>query len=374
MRLFASFIAEGLAMGDRVIYTYPDEEAAIVQKALQLNGIDVARYLEKGSLILKPHSKAYLRTGGELDKQGTIKLWTDLARETHRRGYRHWRELIDRGDLSFYNDWLSDFLDFINDPAWDQYDLGFPVIGKFLIELDAIKKTLDNRDAVEEFVRGFAKYMSAATVLIDMVEYADVFSKKINANHSLIEDKLTLMEFDPTTRYEDAVLDFINESMVNVKPVVVFTRKSSQLVSIARDHASITLCYLSIQPNSLTQDSDRNVRTLSLRDTSLILDTTTKLVQGSQGKRISLVFDGLSDMIIAGGLEKTYAFLFSLGELLAASKVTGLFLLNPLAHDEKQVSVIRNFFAVHLTHVKSYLRLVKASEHPQARSPTQVTI
>ena len=32
MKVFSSFIREGLENGDRVLYTYPDEESAIVRK------------------------------------------------------------------------------------------------------------------------------------------------------------------------------------------------------------------------------------------------------------------------------------------------------------------------------------------------------
>jgi hypothetical protein len=59
------------------------------------------------------------------------------------------------------------------------------------------------------------------------------------------------------------------------------------------------------------------------------------------------------------GQEKSFIFLRHALDMLSSEKITGLFLLNTSAHDQKTVSVLRSLFHNQLAYRKEGLQAVK---------------
>lgn len=84
-----------------------------------------------------------------------------------------------------------------------------------------------------------------------------------------------------------------------------------------------------------------------------------RLSKEKSDTKVNLVIDNLSDLILSMGFERTYSFLRYALDMLTSTETTGLFLMNPIAHETKIVSSIRNLFGWQLYYGEEGLRVVK---------------
>ena len=87
-------------------------------------------------------------------------------------------------------------------------------------------------------------------------------------------------------------------------------------------------------------------------DTSVLLDVTAKTLQSEAGKRkLLLIFDSVSDLLVSIGFEKSYGFLKAEKEMLAKEpNATALFVVKRNAQDERVGSMIKSLYAHHLSY------------------------
>lgn len=344
MDLFASFVWEGLFGGEKVIYIYPDEEDYIVREKLMQYGIDVGKHLEEGSLLLIPVSKAYL-TNDIFNVDKALRFWTELKADTQKNGYKHERHLIDLGDLSFIKGQEEKYFQFLREEARMQ------LLDPFIVELRAINRENLSQHLINEFKMYTARF-------VDLFKLANVFSKALGLSHGELVGRKILFEFDPASRYEKTVQDFVTEALTNVEQVTVFTRRGSALHQSMSQQKTIKFFCLT-QQVSVPRELSENEILLPSNDISLMLDVIDKALKANPHDMINVIFDSLSDLVLSIGFEKTYHFTKYATEMLALSRVTGLFLLNASAHDSEVVHSLRSLFDNQILFGKKGIQTVK---------------
>jgi len=361
MKVFSLFIHEGLENGDRVFYTYPDDERASVREKLTQNGVDVEKCESNGSLILRSVSEHYL-TGGEFDKKRIIRKELELRDEAQRMGYKHFRDLDDVGDLSFLNGQWQTFMDY-----WDDGDWGIPpgsglgvLYEPFIMELTAVNVEGMSEEAVRSVLNAFSGGKHSPARLIDFLEYTHAFSKRIGVSHGGLLDRRLLLEFDPTSDYESVVEDFAKEALANLEPLYVFTRSVSSVRESLAGQRSIRFVLLSASA-AISKSISGNEIILPADDTPLILDSLREILRRYDDENVFLVFDNLSELIMCVGFDKAYKFFMCVVEMVSSKRTTALFLLNKSAHEPQMTSQIRGLFNNILVYEKSRLEIIKNS-------------
>jgi hypothetical protein len=353
MDLFASFVWEGLFGGERVIYIYPDEEDYIVRAKLRQYGIDVGKHLEEGSLLLIPVSKAYLSNGiFNIDK--ALRFWSELKADTMKNGYKYERHLIDLGDLGFIKGQEEKYFRFLREEARMQ------LLDPYIIELRAINRENLSQRLINEFKMYTARF-------VDLFKRANVFSKALGLSHSDLIGRKILFEFDPASRYEKTIQNFVTEALTNVEQVTVFTRRGSALHASLSQQKTIKFFCLT-QQVSVPRELSENEILLPSNDISLMLDVMDKTLKANPHDIINVIFDNLSDLVLSIGFEKTYHFTKYATEILASSGVTALFLLNASAHDSEVVHSLRSLFDNQICFGKEGIQTVKL---PKAEAETK---
>ena len=157
------------------------------------------------------------------------------------------------------------------------------------------------------------------------------FSRQLGVEHNKLGGRKILLEFEPRTDYERLVRNFALECGFLGESVIVITQKGS---SIRR-----------------SLDGDQGIKFIDLERAPELLPV---LKQSSDGP-ISMVIDSLTDLALSDhsantGYKGIYNFVQSAIEILDDQRITVLFLLNPSAHDPKDVASIRGFFSNQLVY------------------------
>lgn len=346
-KLFSAFIKQGLREGDRVIYAYPNSDAEIVELKLKEHGIDVEKNKKYGSLVLMSISHAYIRNG-VIDKSQLINFWSDLKADTKKGGFKHERDLFDLGDLSFLGDQKEKYFEYLREANQRLMD-------PFMIELRAVNTENLSPQLIQEF-----KFLS--TKSMDLLEYSDKFSKKIGVNHQHVVGRNLLLEFDPSSNYEEAIRDFVLEASANAETVIVFTSKGSTLHTLLCKQGNVKFLLLTQLASTPKTDEYSEEILVPANNTSLLLDALNKTVKSHPNGNFNLVFDNLTNLILQVGFEKAYNFVRYASEMLSSINATAIFLFNPSAHDKKIVSSLRSLFSNQVTFEKGGLEIIKLPE------------
>ena len=157
------------------------------------------------------------------------------------------------------------------------------------------------------------------------------FSRQLGIEHNTLGGKKILLEFEPRTDYERFVRNFALECGFLGESVIVITQKGS---SIRR-----------------SLDGDQGIKFIDL---DLAPELLPVLKQNSDGP-IGMVIDSLTDLALSdhstnNGNNGMYNFVQSAIQILDDHRITVLFLLNPSAHDPKDVASVRAFFSNQLVY------------------------
>jgi hypothetical protein len=367
MNLFSAFIREGLESGDAVVYTYPDDEGDTVRAKLEEHGINVKRHERKGSLLLDSQTRYYMSNGKlNLEKAVTdgLEEWAELKR----KGYKHVRDIEDVSDFSFVNgQWQKWITDYWLDPRWDNPNVSEWIESKggvgvvydpFIMEITAINVERMTATQVTELLRTFGRGTLVPARFIDLIEDVDSFSRSIGLDHERLIGRRILLEFDPVSDYEKVVDRLAKESMANVEPLFVFTSSTSPIHMHLAEQPAIKF-FLTSLSTSIPKSTSENEVLLPAKNTPLILDTLSKVLETYVDANVCFVFDILSDLLTSIGREKTFIFLRHALDMLSSKKITNLFLLNTSAHQTEVVSRLRNHFSNQLTYDKNGLEIIK---------------
>jgi hypothetical protein len=370
MKVFSAFIRDGLESGDAVWYTYPDEENETVRAKLEEYGVDVEEYEEDGTLHMMSQTEEFM-PNGKLDFEKDITDLLNFWSEAKRRKYKHVRVLGDMGDFSFVNgQWQKYVKDYWLDPRWNNPNVSewVEVRGPagimykpFLMEITAINVEHMSEAQVRDIIKAFGRTEYRPTRFIDLLEYVDVFSKRIGLSHQELIGRKFLLEFDPTSEYETIVEDFAREFIANVEPIYVFTSAISSLNKRLSKLKSVKFLLMSASTSTIQSISENEVL-VPANNIDLILGSVDSVAKTYSNGNVSLVFDGLSDLLSSLSPERTFAFLRQTLQKLSSEKMTSLFLFNTGAHEAEVVSRLRNLFSSQLAYDKNGLETTKISQ------------
>jgi hypothetical protein len=179
--------------------------------------------------------------------------------------------------------------------------------------------------------------------VIDLAMQQDTFSRIFNMKHQDILGNRLLLEYEPTSEYEEIVQKFVREFQANVQAVAIFTSAGSPIYRQFRDQRNISLFSFSTKTSSPARLSDEQVL-LPERDTSLLLDAVDKLLQALSKKRIGIVFDVFTDIILSQGFEKAYGVLSSVVEMTESEDASILVLINYGALEPRVLGAVQGLF------------------------------
>jgi len=197
------------------------------------------------------------------------------------------------------------------------------------------------------------------------IERVNAFSKLIGLNHEELIGRSLLLEYDPTTDYENRVLDFVSEGLDNNENVYVLTKRGSALYPPLARMDSVGLFLLTPKVTSPKTTDVKNEMLIPSNNTTLILDTFNRLLDIHSDTRVSIVFDNLTDLLLSIGFDKTYAFTRYSTELLALPRITSIFLMNSNAHDQKTTASIRGLFTNQVIYDKGGVKILKLESFPK---------
>ncbi len=192
-------------------------------------------------------------------------------------------------------------------------------------------------------VLGILRENNPKSRVIDLARQQDSFSSLLSLSHQNILRNRLLLEFEPTTNYEEIVEKFVREFQANVEPVAIFTSTGSPIYRQFRDQRNIRLFSFSTKTSTPVKLSDEQFL-LPERDTSLLLDAVDKLLQTHSGQRMGIVFDVFTDLILSQGFEKAYGVISSLVELSESELSSILVLINCVALEERALNGLRGLF------------------------------
>ena len=179
--------------------------------------------------------------------------------------------------------------------------------------------------------------------IIDLARQQDSFSSLLNLKHQNILGNRLLVEFEPTSNYEEIVQKFVREFQANVEPVAIFTSMGSPIYRQFRHQRNIRLFSFSSKTSTPVKLSDEQVL-LPERDTSLLLDAVDKLLQTHFGQRMGVVFDVFTDLILSQSFEKAYGVISSVVEMSESESSSILVLVNCIALEERALNGLRGLF------------------------------
>lgn len=187
----------------------------------------------------------------------------------------------------------------------------------------------------------------------------DSFSRLLNTKHQSLSNSRILLEYDPTSNYEEAVQKFAREFQANVDPIAIFTSMGSPTYRQFRGQHNLRLFTFSTKTSTPSKVSEEHVL-LPERDTSLLLDAVDKLLQANQGRLVGMVFDVFTDLILFQGFEKGYGVLSSVVEMSESESASSLVLINFAALDEQSINGIRGLFRVQAKYDTDGFKLIRS--------------
>ncbi|HEX4920448.1 MAG TPA: hypothetical protein VFV92_06880 [Candidatus Bathyarchaeia archaeon] len=205
--------------------------------------------------------------------------------------------------------------------------------------------------------------------IIDLANQQDAFASQLNVTHDAILGSRLLLEFEPTSKYEDVVQKFVREFQANVEPVAIFTSGGSPIYRQFSGQRNIRLFSFSTKTSTPVRLSDEQVL-LPERDTSLLLDAVDKLLQTNDGRRVGIVFEVFTYLILSQGFEKAYGVISSLVEMSESALATVLVLVNYDALEPRVISGIRGLFQTQLRFGSTGLKVNRFEKEQKMNLPS----
>jgi len=165
------------------------------------------------------------------------------------------------------------------------------------------------------------------------------FSRRLGLGHEKLTGKKILLEFDPRTDFEKAIEDFVIECNFHGEVICVVTSRGSTLRQAL---GAYKVTFIDLNPANLT----------------IFQPVLNEYPQGL----VNIVFDNLTNLVIFGeSVHNTFKFVQNALQVLADRRVTAIFLLNPFAHEPRDVATLRGIFASQLVYDERGLTVQRLS-------------
>jgi hypothetical protein len=161
------------------------------------------------------------------------------------------------------------------------------------------------------------------------------FSGQLGIEHPALVGRKILFEFDPSTPYQNAIRDFALECVSNRETIIVLTPSSSVI------HQTI--------------ENEKRVKVINLAHDTML----SPILDDHPDRPLNLVYDSLTDLALSADSRTAYGFAANSIRQLSDPRVTAIFLLNPSAHEPKDVSSLRGLFSSLITYGKEGMTSVK---------------
>ena len=164
------------------------------------------------------------------------------------------------------------------------------------------------------------------------------FSGQLGIEHSALVGKKILFEFDPSAPYQNAIRDFALECVSNKETIIILTPTSSVIHQ--------------------TLENDRGVKVINLTHDTML----SPILDGHPDRPLNLVYDSLTDLALSTDTRTTYGFAVNSIRQLSDPQITAILMLNPSAHEPKDVSSLRGLFSNLITYGKEGMTPVKFTQ------------
>ena len=164
------------------------------------------------------------------------------------------------------------------------------------------------------------------------------FSGQLGIDHGTLTGRKILFEFDPSMPYQTAVKDFVLECTSNKETVLILTPARSVVEQAVR--------------------GDKYAKTINLTHDLMM----SSILADHQERPLNIVYDSLTDLALSADTRTAYKFALNALRQLSDLKVTAVFLLNPSAHEPKEVSSLRGLFSNQLVYGKEGISSVKFTQ------------
>jgi CheY-like chemotaxis protein len=161
------------------------------------------------------------------------------------------------------------------------------------------------------------------------------FSEQLGVTHKKLQGRKILLEFDPSTPYERLVRDFALECVSHNEVVIALTKRGSVVRQAVEGEKGVELF-------DVTPDLMLSPILEKYRETSL-----------------GLIYDNLTDLALSTNPQTSYKFASSCIGRLFDPRITAIFLLNPTAHDQKDIYSLKGLFSSQVTYGKQGVTSVK---------------
>ena len=161
------------------------------------------------------------------------------------------------------------------------------------------------------------------------------FSGQLGLQREALAGRKILFELDPSAPYHTVIREFALECVSNKESIIVLTPSGSVI-----QHAL---------------ERDKGIEIINLtHDTMLspILEIHTE-------RPLNLVYDSLTDLALSTDAKTAYRFAMNSLRQLSDPGITALFLLNPSAHEQKDVSSLRGLFSNQVTYGREGMQSTK---------------
>ena len=206
-----------------------------------------------------------------------------------------------------------------------------PVIMFTISDREVDKKLTDWAGADAHFNKPF----TAGDLLAEVNSWLEKgkswrFSKRFGMDHDNLAGKKILLEVDPRTDFEKAIEDFVFECNFHGEVTFIVTSKGSALRQ-------------ALEGNNAVKFIDLNLANLTI---------FPPILNESPRGRLNIVFDSLTTLSILSesAYKTTFKFAQNALQVLADRRVTAIFLLNPSAHEPRDVASVRELFTNQLVY------------------------
>lgn len=259
----------------------------------------------------------------------------------------------------------------------DEFDLDHArdIIGKITIEDKSRPKRSGriwalNVDGSQTGIVDLLLSINPNSRVRDLAGQQDVFSSQLGLKHDEVLGQRMLLEYDPSSNYEDVIQEFVREFQANVESVAIFANAGSPVYREFSEQRNLRLFSFSTRTSTPSRLTNEQVL-LPERDTSLLLDAVDKLLQANRGRHIGIVFEVFTYLILSLGFEKAYGVVSSVVEMAESELATILVLVNSEALDPRTMSGLRGLFQSQLFYNSSGLKQVRVGRREDGKATSR---